>query len=443
MLDNIFGTDGVRGRSNSGYITPGNAMKLAIAAVNYFKDNSGFHHNKFTVVIGKDTRLSCYMLESALTAGFLAAGADVRLLGPIPTPAVSVITRSMRANLGVVISASHNKYEDNGIKFFNSKGFKISPKDEIEISKLFIEDGSELAPPANMGRAKRIDDAAGRYVEFVKASFMRTLTLSGMKIVVDTANGAAYKIAPEVFWELGADIITIGNEPNGLNINENCGATDTALLQKTVLENNADIGFALDGDADRLIVVDNNGEVVDGDYIIATIATDWKDRKRLKNNKVVATSMSNISLEKYLNSMGVELVRCEVGDKHVIDTMLKIGSNLGGEKSGHIIPSDYSTTGDGLIASLQVLNYIVRNNKKASDIRKLYTSIPQVFKNIKKSINIDDTKKIINIIENDIFQNVGRVIIRKSGTENLTRIMLECDNENNIKQAIEFITKIS
>ncbi len=436
--NNIFGTDGIRGLANSGYITPDNMTKLAIATVKHFKQKGDF-----LVVIGKDTRLSGYMLESALTAGFMAAGVDVRLLGPVPTPAVSFLTRTMRADLGVVISASHNSYEDNGIKFFNNRGLKISLDDEQKITQYFFEK-LDLVSPANMGKAKRIDDVDGRYVEFVKSSFVRDLTLSGMKIIIDAANGAAYKIAPEVFWELGADIITIGNEPDGININSNCGATDTKALQEAVIKHQADIGFALDGDADRLIVVDNNGNIVDGDYIIAAIATDWIQRKKLTNNKVVATTMSNMGLEKYLLSMGVELIRCDVGDKYVIEKMLSVKSNLGGEKSGHIIPMTYSTTGDGLIAALQVLNYLVANQKTSSEIIKLYKSYPQSFKNIKCNnfdVNSKKVKATINSIENDILQRRGRIVVRKSGTENLIRIMVESDNELDINRALTIIDK--
>jgi phosphoglucosamine mutase len=425
---NIFGTDGVRGLANSGYITPENVMKLAIATVNYFRKNK----NEFVVVIGKDPRLSGYMLEPALTAGFIAAGADVRLLGPIPTPAVAVLTKTLRADLGVMISASHNQYEDNGIKFFSSAGFKITTDDEEAISNLFFKN-IELANSSNMGRAKRIDDINGRYIEFVKGSFVKSLTLSGIKIVVDTANGASYKVAPEVFWELGADVTTIGNTPNGTNINNRCGTTNTSLLQKTVKEVGAYIGFAFDGDADRIVVVDNNGEIMDGDYIIAVIATDWKRRDKLNNDKIVATSMSNMALERYLNSIDLELVRSEVGDKHVVSKMLSVGSNLGGEKSGHIIPLDFSTTGDGMIASLQVLNYVVANNIKSSDIKRLYTPYPQLFKNIKG----DDSYTIrstIDSIRNDVISNNGRIIVRKSGTENVIRIMIESENEYNVKK---------
>lgn len=436
-MDNIFGTDGIRNRANEGYITPENVMKLAISVVNYYKSiNHQSVNNKFTIVIGKDTRLSGYMLEPSLTAGFVAAGANVDLLGPIPTPAVAFMTRSLRADLGVVISASHNPYYDNGIKFFNSSGFKISQKDELEISKIF-NSKQTLSSTENMGKARRIDDSAGRYVEFVKSSFPKKLSLSGLKIVVDTANGAAYKIAPQIFWELGAEVIKIGDNPNGININQNCGATHTELLQEYVLENKADLGIALDGDADRLIVVDELGEVVDGDYIIAAIAKDWKESGKLKGNNIVTTTMTNFAMEEYLNSIGLNLIRSDVGDKYVLQKMLEIGANIGGEKSGHIIPIDFSTTGDGCVSALQILAYIKKSGIRTSDIRKLYTPYPQIMKNIPKILDLNDVK-VVDIINKlkVILKDKGRIIIRKSGTEPITRIMLEAENEKDINEAI-------
>lgn len=436
-MDNIFGTDGIRNRANEGYITPENVMKLAISVVNYYQSiNHQSVNNKFTVVIGKDTRLSGYMLEPSLTAGFVAAGANVDLLGPIPTPAVAFMTRSLRADLGVVISASHNPYYDNGIKFFNSSGFKISQKDELEISKIF-NSKQTLSSTENMGKARRIDDAAGRYVEFVKSSFPKKLSLSGLKIVVDTANGAAYKIAPQIFWELGAEVIKIGDNPNGININQNCGATHTELLQENVLENKADLGIALDGDADRLIVIDELGEVVDGDYLIAAIAKDWKESGKLRGNNIVTTTMTNFAMEEYLNSIGLNLIRSDVGDKYVLQKMLEIGANIGGEKSGHIIPIDFSTTGDGCVSALQILAYIKKSGIRTSDIRKLYTPYPQIMKNIPKILDLNDVK-VVDIINKlkVILKGKGRIIIRKSGTEPITRIMLEAENEKDINKAI-------
>ncbi|MDR3031036.1 MAG: phosphoglucosamine mutase [Holosporales bacterium] len=443
-MNNIFGTDGVRGKANDGYITPENVMKLAISAVNYYvNDDHKTANSKFTVVIGKDTRLSGYMLEPALTSGFISAGADVVLLGPVPTPAVAFLTRSLRADLGVVISASHNPYYDNGIKFFNSKGFKISPKDETKISVIF-HNRQTLTAPDHMGKAKRLNDAAGRYIELVKNSFPKNLGLLGMKIVIDTANGAAYKIAPQVLWELGAEIIKIGSEPDGLNINKFCGATDTKLLQKTVVDQKADIGIALDGDADRLIIVDEKGEVLDGDYIIATIATDWLETGKLSSKNVVATKMSNIGMEIYLNKIGLKLFRCDVGDKYVLEKMLEIDAKIGGEKSGHIIPIDYSSTGDGIVAALQILAYIRRKEVKASDIRNLYSPFPQEFKNVTKIVEVSDEKtvKFIKEIESEILKEKGRIIIRKSGTENLIRIMIESENREDINLAMKKVEEL-
>ena len=438
---NIFGTDGVRGRANEGYITPENAMKLAVSVMNYYDSISHRSvNNKFTVVIGKDTRLSGYMLEPALTSGFIAAGADVVLLGPIPTPAVAFMTRSLRADLGVVISASHNPYYDNGIKFFNSNGFKITEAEEIKISEIF-NNCPKLISTEFMGKARRLDDAQGRYVEFVKSSFQKNLSLSGLKIVIDTANGASYKIAPQIFWELGAEIIQIGNEPDGLNINDSCGATHPELLQKMVVDHNADIGIALDGDADRLIVVDEKGEIIDGDYLIAAIATSWKIAKKLKSDNVVATIMSNIGMEKYLNSIGLNLVRTNVGDKFVIQKMVEIGANIGGEKSGHIVPIDYSSTGDGCISAIQILNFLIQENKKASEIRNLYKPYPQIVMNIPKILDINDAKiaDCINNAKNTI-GNEGRIIVRKSGTEPVTRVMIESEDESNLLKVSQYFS---
>ena len=441
---NIFGTDGVRGKANEGFITPENAMKLAVSVVNHYSAKGHKTvNNKFTVIIGKDTRLSGYMLEPALTSGFIAAGADVVLTGPIPTPAVAFMTRSLRADLGVVISASHNPYYDNGIKFFTSDGFKISQNDEIAISQKFNEK-SKLTSTEFMGKAKRLDDATGRYVEFVKSSFPKDLGLSGLKIALDTANGAAYKIAPQVFWELGAEIVQIGDKPDGLNINHDCGATHTELLQKTVIENKADIGIALDGDADRLIVVDEKGEIVDGDFLIAAIATFWKSLGKLKGENVVATKMSNLAMERYLNSIGLKLERSDVGDKYVIQKMLEIGANIGGEKSGHIIPIDYSSTGDGCISALQILAFLQREQKKTSEIRKLYKPYPQLMINVPKIIDLNDVEisHCINRIENEILGKRGRIIVRKSGTEPITRIMIESELESGINSAMTCLKQI-
>ena len=442
-MQNIFGTDGVRGKANEGYITPDNVMKLAVSVVNHYTDSQHKSvNNKFTVVIGKDTRLSGYMLEPALTSGFIAAGADVVLLGPIPTPAVAFMTRSLRADLGVVISASHNPYHDNGIKFFNSNGFKITEAEEIKISEIF-HNHPKLISTEFMGKARRLDDAQGRYVEFVKSSFPKNLSLSGLKIALDTANGASYKIAPQIFWELGAEIIHIGNEPDGLNINKDCGATHTELLQETVVEHKADIGIALDGDADRLIVVDEHGEVVDGDYLIATIANAWKFSGKLKGDTVVATIMSNMGMEKYLNSIGLNLIRTGVGDKYVIQKMVEIGANLGGEKSGHIIPIDYSSTGDGCVSAIQILSFLQQEKKKTSEIRNLYTPYPQIMMNIPQilDLNASQISDCINTI-NNMLHDTGRIVIRKSGTEPVTRVMIEAQSETKAREAERYFKKV-
>jgi phosphoglucosamine mutase len=385
------------------------------------------------------------MLEPALTSGFIASGGDVILLGPIPTPGVALMTRSLRADLGIVISASHNPYHDNGMKFFGPDGFKISVAEEIRISEAFANcDSIELASPSCMGKARRLDDASGRYVEFVKNSFPKNLDLCGMKIVIDTANGASYRVAPQVFWELGAEVIKIGDEPDGLNINMRCGATDTACLEKIVLEVGADIGIALDGDGDRLIIVDETGIVLDGDYIIAGIATDWREAGLLQNGMVVSTSMSNMGFEKYLNAIGIELIRSDVGDKYVIEKMLETGAKLGGEKSGHVIAMDYASTGDGLIAALQILAYIRKNGLKASAIRLLYRQYPQIFRNINHTVDTDRqiVEGLILRIERDILDGRGRVVVRQSGTESVTRIMVEADSQRIVDASIAEIEKL-
>ncbi|MDR1289429.1 MAG: phosphoglucosamine mutase [Holosporales bacterium] len=444
MYNNIFGTDGVRGRANEGLITPDKVMSLAVAAVDYY--NSTDHktvNNKFTVVIGKDTRLSGYMLEPALVSGFIAAGADVILLGPIPTPGVAFMTRSLRADLGVVISASHNPFYDNGIKFFGPTGFKISPAEEDRISERFHDIETEklqnyLSSPEGMGKARRLDDAGGRYIEAVKRSFPKNLSLAGMKIAIDTANGAAYRVAPQIFWELGADIVHIGDDPDGLNINMNCGALSTDALKETVLETGADIGIALDGDADRVVIIDELGNLIDGDYILAAIATDWQDLGLLRGQCVVATCMSNLGLEKYLNGLGIELCRSDVGDKHVLGKMLETGSNLGGEKSGHIIPIDYAQTGDGSIAAMQILAFLRRRGLRASAIGDLYKSYPQTVMNVEGRVEIDtpEARNFISNLEVDILGGRGRILIRQSGTENVTRIMIESDDQNSVQSAV-------
>lgn len=438
---NLFGTDGIRGEANTGYITPNNVVKLAVSITNYFTNKSDYHsiNNKFTVVIGKDTRLSGYMLESALTAGFISAGADIRLLGPIPTPAVAVMTKTLRADLGVVISASHNPYTDNGIKFFNKHGFKLDIDDEIAISNIFNANELALTQSEKIGKALRIDDADGRYIEFVKNSFAKNLNLSGKKIVIDTANGAAYKIARSIFWELGADVRIINDEPNGTNINANCGAIAPQKLCEAVVQNGADIGFAFDGDADRLVVVDENGNIVDGDHTICAIATDWMQLNKIKNKQIVVTNMSNTALDDYCAKLGLSVVRTDVGDKNVLKEMINTKSNIGGEKSGHIIVLDYSTTGDGLISAIQILNYLLRTEEKASCLHNFFTLYPQKCINISEYINKDD-KKIKSLLHKLYTEKLAKhVVIRKSGTERVTRIMVESTSQQNLDKSIQLI----
>jgi phosphoglucosamine mutase len=409
-------------------------MRLAVAVINYYRakysDRSANH--KFTVVIGKDTRLSGYMLEPALTAGFIAVGANVILLGPIPTPGVAYMTKSLRADLGVVISASHNPYHDNGIKFFNADGFKVPMEDEAGISESYWQP-QPLTKTEFMGKAWRLDDAAGRYVEFAKSSFPKELNLSGMKIVVDTANGAAYKVAPQVLWEFGADVVKIGNSPDGLNINDGCGVMDISHLQEEVLKHNACIGIAFDGDADRVAIVDETGEPIDGDYLIATIATSWLSSGRLRGNVVVATIMTNLAMEKYLNSIGINLVRTDVGDKHVMHKMIELGANVGGEQSGHIITANYSTTGDGIVSALQILAYIKARGVQVSSIKKMYTPCPNIIKNIPldASCSLDKYREV----GEQIVGHAGRVIVRKSGTEQLVRVLIEAESTELVNAA--------
>jgi phosphoglucosamine mutase len=421
----FFGTDGIRGVANQGNITPDLILKLGQAAGVKFR--LGDHQHK--VIIGKDTRLSGYMIENALTAGLVSMGMDVILVGPVPTPAVAMLTKSMRADLGIMISASHNLYQDNGIKFFDNNGCKLSDKIEHEIEKLLQIDLSKyLAKSAKIGKATRIDDAAGRYIEYIKNTFPKGKTLDGLKIVMDCANGAAYKIGPIVLWELGAEVITIGTNPNGVNINDNVGSTHPKLLAKTVLKHRADLGIALDGDADRLIIVNKAGEIIDGDQLIATIASYLQKNNQLKGNAVVTTQMSNLGLDKYLKGLNLSLKRTAVGDRYVSQYMQEHGFNLGGEQSGHIILGDYSTTGDGLIAALKILAAI--NDEKNQNLKNLnnFTALPQILKNIKitKDCNLDDPKivNIIKISEQELGVE-GRILVRKSGTEPLVRIMVE------------------
>jgi phosphoglucosamine mutase len=444
MSRKLFGTDGVRGLANSEPITAETALRLALAAGAHF--TRGTHRHR--VIIGKDTRLSGYMLETALTSGFLSMGMDVMLLGPMPTPAVGMLTRSMRADLGVMISASHNPYEDNGIKLFGPDGFKLNDEIETEIeTRLANNDLSKsLAPSAELGRAKRIDDAPGRYIEFVKSSFPKGMTLERLKVVIDCAHGAAYKVAPTVLWELGADVIPVGVEPNGTNINRDCGAVHPEALKSIVRERGADIGISLDGDADRLIVVDERGQVIDGDQLMAVIARSWNDSGRLKNGSVTATVMSNLGLERFLQSCGIALKRTAVGDRYVVEEMRRSGDNLGGEQSGHIILTDFATTGDGLMAALQALAVLVHANRPASESLRLFQPLPQYLKNVRYKagaalpLDQDSVKAAIKAGEAEL-TGKGRLLIRKSGTEPLIRVMAEGEDEALVLRVVGDIAK--
>ena len=429
-----FGTDGVRGLANAFPMTPDIALKLGAAAGRHFRKDQKQHR----VVIGKDTRRSSYMFENALTAGFTSTGMDVYLLGPVPTPAVGVLTRSMRADVGVMISASHNSYLDNGIKFFGPEGFKLSDKVELEIEKL-LDGETEYAASENIGMAKRIDDALGRYMEFAKSAFPRKKLLNGLKVVVDCANGAAYKAAPIVLWELGAEVISIGVNPDGYNINKDCGSTHPQNAAKAVLEHNADVGICLDGDADRLILIDNKGKIADGDQLMGLIASQWSSKGKLANNTLVATVMSNMGLERYLNTLDIKLLRTNVGDRYVVEAMRKFGYNLGGEQSGHIVMTDYATTGDGLMAALQFLNALVESKCTSSELIKVFEPMPQLLRNVRlnNSESLDNLKVKESIkAGEDAFGDIGRILIRKSGTEPLLRVMGECEDPKLLKAVI-------
>jgi len=436
MARKYFGTDGVRGKANA-VITPDLALRVGQAAGLVFR--RGQHRNR--VVIGKDTRLSGYMIETALVAGFTSVGMDVLLLGPMPTPAVAMLTRSMRADLGVMISASHNAYEDNGIKLFDPDGFKLSDETEREIEALI--DGellSKLAAPAALGRAKRIESVHARYIEFAKRTLPRALDLDGLRVVIDCANGAAYKVAPEALWELGAEVFPIGIEPDGFNINKDVGSTAPNAVINKVREMRADIGIALDGDADRVIIVDEKGQVVDGDQLMAVIAKSWKDDGRLSKPGVVATIMSNLGLERYLDSLGLSLQRTAVGDRYVLEHMREHGYNLGGEQSGHMILSDFSTTGDGLVAALQVLAMVKKLDRPVSDVCHLFDPLPQILKNVRyKSGQPLKDKRVVEAIASTqaILGDRGRLVIRPSGTEPVIRVMAEGDDRVLVEKAVD------
>lgn len=437
MARKYFGTDGIRGLTNAGAMTAAMAMKVGMAAGAYFQ--RGDH--KHRVLIGKDTRLSGYMLESALVAGFTSAGMDVIMVGPLPTPAVAMLTQTMRADIGVMISASHNPFADNGIKLFGPDGYKLSDEAELTIEGL-IDSEVPLAPAAQIGRAGRIDDAQGRYIHFAKNTFPTDLRLDGLRVVIDCANGAAYKVAPSALWELGADIIAIGVTPNGVNINNGVGSTAPQTLSETVVASGADIGIALDGDADRLIVVDEQGRVVDGDQLMATIAAGWARRGRLAGGGLVATVMSNLGLERHLKAQGLGLVRTAVGDRYVLEKMRSSGYNVGGEQSGHIILSDYGTTGDGLVAALQVLAELKRAGAPASEVLHRFEPLPQLLKNVRfaggKPLEAQSVKDAIAAAEAEL-AGTGRLVIRPSGTEPVIRVMAEGDDARQVETLVDRI----
>ena len=443
MVRKYFGTDGVRGKANIFPMTPDVALKLGAAAGRHFRRDGEEHR----VVIGKDTRRSGYMFENALTAGLTSTGMNVFLLGPIPTPAVGFLTKSMRADFGVMISASHNHYNDNGIKFFGPDGFKLSDESEFEIEEI-MESSFDFANAENIGRARRVDDGLGRYVEHAKASYQFDgRSLKGLKIVIDCANGAAYKVAPQVLFELGADVIPIGVAPNGYNINDSCGSTNPELAAQTVIDQNADLGICLDGDADRLLIIDEKGNLAHGDHLLGIFARELKVNKKLSKDTLVATSMSNLGLEIFLSSEGINLVRTGVGDRYVVEKMLSDGFNLGGEQSGHIIMSEFSTTGDGLVAALQFIAAMQRNQCNASKLLNLYDLYPQILKNIKINGKLDpfQDEQVMKLIKakEDLFAGKGRLVIRKSGTEPLIRVMGEHEDENILKDTVyEIIDKI-
>ena len=437
-----FGTDGIRGQANTFPMTASQALRVAMAAACYFKRTVQGHRPR--VVIGKDTRLSGYMLENAMTAGFLSMGMDVTLVGPMPTPAIAQLTRSLRADLGVMISASHNPFQDNGIKLFGADGYKLSDAAELEIEALIDspELENQLAGPEEIGRAKRVDEEGGRYVEFVKNSFPKNKTLHGMKIVLDCANGAAYKVAPKVLWELGAEVISIGIDPNGKNINKGCGATDTIAMQDAVLVHGADIGIALDGDADRLIVCDEKGQRIDGDQVMAAIATHFHREGRITGNGVVMTVMSNMGLENYIQSLGLEFIRAANGDRYVMEKMREGGYNLGGEQTGHFITLDYGTTGDGLMAALQILSALQESGVKASEALNLFKPVPQILKNVRYTGTNPLESEAVKLYLSQANENIkgkGRILVRKSGTESLIRVMAEGNNAEEVQRVVDEI----
>ncbi|WOF74939.1 phosphoglucosamine mutase [Parvibaculaceae bacterium PLY_AMNH_Bact1] len=440
MSRKYFGTDGIRGTANQPNMTAEMALRVGMAAGRVF--TRGDHRHR--VVIGKDTRLSGYMIENALVAGFTSVGMDVFQFGPLPTPAVAMLTRSMRADLGVMISASHNSYEDNGIKLFGPDGYKLSDIVEHEIERR-MDNGimDHLAAPEAIGRAKRIEDAQARYIEFAKRTFPKHLSLEGMRIVVDCAHGASYKVAPTALWELGAEVVTVGVDPDGTNINSGCGSTAPERMCELVRERRADIGLALDGDADRVIVCDEKGEIVDGDQIMGLVAQSWKESDMLAGPGIVSTVMSNLGLERYLQGLGLELARTQVGDRYVVEHMRANGFNVGGEQSGHIVLSDFATTGDGLIAGLQVLAVLQSTNRPVSEACNLFEPVPQLLKNVrfKSGAPLECTKVQEAIKEGEgRLGECGRIVVRKSGTEPLIRVMAEGDDKGLVENVVGDIT---
>ncbi|KND19761.1 phosphoglucosamine mutase [Pannonibacter phragmitetus] len=437
-----FGTDGIRGKANTHPMTAEVALKVAMAAGLMFRNG----HHRSRVVIGKDTRLSGYMLENAMVAGFTSVGLEVFLLGPMPTPAVAMLTRSLRADLGVMISASHNPFADNGIKFFGPDGFKLSDEIELEIERLVDSDLTpRLASADQLGRAKRIDGVHDRYIEFAKRTLPRDMSLEGLRIVVDCANGAAYKVAPAVLWELGAEVISIGVNPDGYNINQDCGSTSTDALARKVHEVRADIGIALDGDADRVIIVDERGQVVDGDQLMATVAESWHAAGKLTGSGIVATVMSNLGLERFLGTRGLELARTKVGDRYVVEHMRAHGFNVGGEQSGHLVLSDFATTGDGLIAALQILACVREQDRPVSEVCAKFVPVPQVLKNVRyksgKPLESDMVKSAIDAGRERLGSS-GRLVIRPSGTEPLIRVMAEGDDASLVNDVVDEIAGV-
>lgn len=433
----FFGTDGIRGTANSHPMTVEVAQKLGQAAGLHFMRGNHRH----SVLLGKDTRLSGYMIECALVSGFLSAGMDVTLVGPMPTPAIAMLTRSLRADLGVMISASHNPFSDNGIKLFGPDGFKLSDQEEASIEQLMSSDLSgRLAPPAEIGRATRLNDAAGRYIEHAKASFPRGLRLDGLKIVIDCANGAAYRVAPTALWELGADVIRLGCDPDGVNINEKCGSTHPEALCRAVVEHGADVGIALDGDADRMLLADEKGNLIDGDQIIGLIAKSWAAGGRLATSSVVTTVMSNMGLERFLSSLDLTLERTAVGDRYVVERMRENGANVGGEQSGHVVLSDFATTGDGLLAALQILAVLIRDGRPASEVCSVFSPYPQLLRNIrfsgKSPLHAAEVKSARDAIEKRLGKR-GRLVLRESGTEPLVRVMVEAEDADTVNQAVD------